>query len=203
MPKWPVGHRRRAHLALTVLAENDLARAPQVPLRPAGSHPAASARPAHQGCPPLDGDLQRAAAETFLEEAARGPGIHDRIADRLEAAAGHPFTGDQVRNALSRAQQDGWITPGRRGEGAQRAPDRGSSLHGVWNGRPDGHPDWVRPVYCLGPAADEDFLSRRWGVQICRQVMRDTCPPTDLRQSKRGRGRKVHPDVFGTRLLSW
>ena len=56
-------------------------------------------------------------------------GIYDRLALRLENITGHPLTEGKVRHALTRAQQDGWLTPGKRG-GSQRGP--GPRLLAAW-----------------------------------------------------------------------
>jgi len=118
----------QAHLALTALAEDELAAVTRTEPRPAAGH-AVSFRPSGQGRPPLPRTLLRQAAEAFLDEAARGPGIYDRIALRLEDIAGHPFTEGKVRHALARAQQDGWLTRGKRGS-RQRSP--GPRLLTAW-----------------------------------------------------------------------
>ena len=118
----------QAHLALTALAEDELAAITRTTPRPA-AHRAHGTRPAGQGRPPLPATLLRHTAEAFLDEAPRGPRIYDRLALRLENITGHPLTEGKVRHALARAQQDGWLTPGKRGS-RQRGP--GPRLLAAW-----------------------------------------------------------------------
>jgi hypothetical protein len=104
----------QAHLAVNAAAEAELAALTGCEPRPESARNAA-ARPSGAGRPPLSDSLLRETAEAWLAEAPAGAGIYGRMADGLKERLGRPFTGSQVRTAIGRAEDDGWLTRGKAG----------------------------------------------------------------------------------------
>ena len=122
----------QAALQLTARTAADLAAALQAP-PPADLSD--GTRPAGQGRPPLPASLLRLTAEAYLAEAPAGPGLYDRLADHLETIGGRPVN---VRNAIRRAEEAGWLGPGARGK-AQRLPGPRLTAEREQETAPNGH----------------------------------------------------------------
>jgi hypothetical protein len=99
----------QAEFDLIAAAEAELARTRGTEPRAHG-RVLAGARPTGTGRRPLNPGLLRSEAEACLDGARSGRGMYRRLGERIEREHGRPFAETQVRHAIKRASEEGWLS---------------------------------------------------------------------------------------------